>query len=264
MGIGPTHRYSRQRYFPKMRCGVCRTSAVVYRTVIAISYYAVWEQYRGLNDFNPLPIEGQAVNANGTVPVSTTQIFSDSGLALFATYRIQQRTEEFLVPGCTWPTPQYAYALLNCYALRLGGQRRQATAPQILISAPSQWRSGVHMASPAITYNSHRNEYLVVGPTTALVAIGIWAQRLNATGQLLDNAWTSADETNPANNFRISQPRGVRYNTIIHNTNNGIQLGGQAAASVNIVHNNLFDNGTYDIYLTGGAGGHTELHCQCG
>ncbi len=47
----------------------------------------------------------------------------------------------------------------------------------------------------------------------------------------------------------------MRYNTIIHNTGNGIQLGGQAAASVNIVNNNLFGNGTYDLYLTGGQAG---------
>ncbi len=111
------------------------------------------------------------------------------------------------------------------------------------------------MGLPAIVYNSQRNEYLIAWADRRTGVNSLWAQRISADGQLLDNAWTPADETNPANNFRISQSRGVRYNTIIQNTGNGIQLGGQAAGSVSIVNNNLFGNGTYDLYLAGGQAG---------
>jgi hypothetical protein len=152
-------------------------------------------------------------------------------------------------------------AAYRLYAQRLS-ENGSTSGP--LIAAPLQTPPSTGTSQywqPGCRLNSQRNEYLVVWSDTRTGVPSLWAQRLNAAGQLLDNGWTSADETNPANNFRIGQLGGVRYNTIIHNAGNGLQLGGQAVGSVSIAHNNLFGNGTYDLVPGRWAGRHAEFHC---
>ncbi|HRA66224.1 MAG TPA: S8 family serine peptidase, partial [Caldilinea sp.] len=217
-------------------------------------YAVVWERYRGWMDWSdPRGLMVQPINADGTLPVSPTVVISDSSQASTPRVAFGSTPAEFMtvwVYGATSSTPAF-HAL---YARRIDSNGALVGSP-ILISTPASSANGIRMGLPAIAYNVQRNEYLVAWADDRTGANNIWAQRLDAAGQLLDNAWTPANETNPANNFRISQSRGVRYNTIIHNTGNGIQLGGQAAASVNIVSNNLFGNGTYDLYLSGGQAG---------
>jgi subtilisin family serine protease len=211
----------------------------------------VWERHPGWSECcDPRGLMVQPINADSSLPISPTIVISDASQASTPRVAFGSTPAEFMtvwVYGATSATP----AFHTLHARRIDGNGA-LVGTSLLISTPASGASGIWMAVPAIAYNSQRNEYLVVWVDNRTGAYSIWAQRINATGQLLDNAWTPTDETNPANNFRISQVRGVRYNTIIHNTGYGIQLGGQAAASVTIANNNLFGNGTYDLYLTGG------------
>jgi len=220
-------------------------------------YSVAWERLRGWDEWNsPISLMDQIINADGTLPISSTVVYSDSSQASTPRVAYNSADGNFMtawVYGSIASTPVQH----TLYARRMDGNGAGIGSP-VLLSSPASAGTmyGMQMGRPAIAYNSQYHEYLVAWADNRLgMTSNIFAQRLSATGQLLDNTWTPADETNPANNFRINQSRGVRYNTIIHNTGYGIQLGGQAAASVNILNNNLFGNGTYDLYLSGGQAG---------
>lgn len=103
--------------------------------------------------------------------------------------------------------------------------------------------------SPVPALNSQQDEFLTVWVDGRNGSSSIYGQRLSAGGQLLDNAWSGPDETDPAVNFPLTQGRGVRNNTIINNAGYGLDIGGSAAQSVLIAENNWFGNGTYDVYM---------------
>ena len=217
-------------------------------------YAMTWERHRGwMEGSDPRGLMVQPINADGTLPVSPTVVISDASQASTPRVAFGSTPAEFMtvwVYGATSAMP----AFHTLHARRIDNNGALLGSP-LLVSTPASGANGIRMGAPAIAYNSQRNEYLVAWADDRTGVNSIWAQRISAAGQLLDNAWTPVDETNPANNFRISQGRGVRNNTIIHNTGYGIQLGGQAAASVTIANNNLFGNGTYDLYLSGGQAG---------
>ena len=238
------------------------TASYARRPAVAFGagrYAVVWEQTRGWNEWSdPRFLLNLPVNSDGTLPISPTLIFSDTGQAQSPRLVYGSTPNEFLVAWAYTPQPNTMPGMGSAYKLhaqRLSSSGGGTSGALIVVSSPQTTTSSGPLSTPAIAYNSQRNEYLVAWSDNRTGTSSIWAQRLNAAGQLLDNTWTSADETNPANNFRISQSRGVRYNTIIHNTGNGIQLGGQAAGSVSIANNNLFGNGSYDLYLGGGQAG---------
>lgn len=220
-------------------------------------YSVAWERLRGWDDWNSsTSLMDQIVNADGSLTISSTVVYSDSGQTTNPRVVFNSTGGNFMMAWVYGPVASTP-AQHTLYVRRMDGNGAGIGSP-VLVSSPASAGAmyGMQMERPAIAYNSQNDEYLVAWADNRLgITSNIFAQRLSATGQLLDNTWTPADETNPANNFRISQTRGVRYNTIIHNTGYGIQLGGQAAASVNILNNNLFGNGTYDLYLSGGQAG---------
>jgi subtilisin family serine protease len=217
------------------------------------NYFAVWERLSTPSE--AAPIKGQSVNADGSVSVAQTVLISDTGRAYAPGVAYSSAAGEFFSVWLYNPTPAVAPPLTKLYGQRLTSAGALNGAPVLISSPASNGAQGVTMSSLAIAYNSQRNEYLVAWADDRTGVNSIWAQRISAAGQLLDNAWTPLDETNPANNFRIGEWRGVRNNTIIHNTGYGIQLGGAAAASVTIANNNLFGNNSYDLYLSGGQAG---------
>ena len=229
----------------------------------ASRYAVMWEQTRGWSEWSdPRFLLNLPVNSDGTLPISPTLIFSDTGQAHSPRLVYGGTPNEFLATWAYNPQPNTRPEMDFSAAYRLYAQRLSengsTSGPLIVVSSlqtPLSTGTFLSIGGPAVAYNSQRNEYLVVWSDTRTGVPSLWAQRLNAAGQLLDNGWTSADETNPVNNFRIGQLGGVRYNTIIHNAGNGLQLGGQAAGSVSIAHNNLFGNGTYDLYLADGQAG---------
>ncbi len=220
-------------------------------------YSVAWERLRGWDEWStPRALMDQIVNADGSLPISSTVVYSDSGQTTNPRVVFNSTDGNFMMAWVHGPVASTP-AQHTLYVRRMDENGTGIGSP-VLVSSPASAGAmyGMQMGRPAIAYNSQNNEYLVAWADNRLgMTSNIFAQRLSATGQLLDNTWTPADETNPANNFRISQSRGVRYNTIIHNTGYGIQLGGQSAASVNIANNNLFGNGTYDLYLSGGQAG---------
>lgn len=218
-------------------------------------YVAVWEQIRGWDEWNnPRSLMAMPVNADGTLPISATVVFSDTGQVQNPRIVYGATPVEFLAAWVYNPTPG-TMPNHKLYGQRLNSDGGGIGDP-LLIAAPSpNTMMELYMGAPAIAYNSQRNEYLLAWADNRLGSTNIWSQRLNAAGQLLDNDWTPADETNPANNYRLTEPRGVRHNTIIHNTGNGIQLSGAAVSSVVVNQNNLFSNGSADLYLNSGQAG---------
>ncbi len=215
----------------------------VYNPAVAYSadadrYMALWE-----HDQSGRKLWGQVLSGDGSLPVSPTVVYSS------ATDSYTPRV--MAIPG--------AGQFLTVWAHRQGavnetirGQRVLSdgilTGGTFMIASPTQFGTGLF--SPVLAYNSQRNEFLTVWVDCRTAPCVLYGQRLSADGQLLDNAWTTADETNPAVNFRLTEARGVRYNTIINNSGNGLQLSGSAAGTVNIAGNNWFGNANYDVYMS--------------
>jgi subtilisin family serine protease len=57
-------------------------------------------------------------------------------------------------------------------------------------------------------------------------------------------------ETDPKVSLAASAGAGVRYNTIISNAGNGLEVSGSYAGLFAYDHNNLFGNSSYDLYLS--------------
>lgn len=220
-------------------------------------YAVVWEQVLDFSaGYDPHGLMVQPIAADGALPVGPTRILSDTGQPV-APRVAYGSADQFLV---VWPY-QYSLPGWATTVTQISGQRidagGDAVGAPILVSTAMTPANGISASKSqiAVAYNTQYGEYLVAWSDTRTGSGAIWAQRLSSTGQLLDNTWTPADETNPANNFRISATRGVRFNTIIDNAGYGIQLSGAAAGSVSINHNNLFGNGGYELYLAGGTAG---------
>ncbi|MFM7172644.1 MAG: S8 family serine peptidase, partial [Caldilinea sp.] len=195
------------------------TASYARRPAVAFGagrYAVVWEQTRGWSEWSdPRFLLNLPVNSDGTLPFRPTLIFSDTGQAQSPRLVYGSTPNEFLVTWAYNPQPDTMPGMDSSVAYRLYAQRLSdsggASGALIVVSSPQTTPSSgplLGIGGPAIAYNSQRNEYLVAWSDNRTGVSSLWAQRLNAAGQLLDNGWTSADETNPANNFPISQPRG--------------------------------------------------------
>ncbi len=222
--------------------------------------FAVWEVFGG--DAESVPIKGQLANADGTVSVSSTLIFSTSGQAYSPRVAYGSTPSEFFAVWAYNPTPQYASRLTQLYGLRLNSTGASAGAP-ILVSVPiTGGVQDINMGLPAIVYNSQRNEYLIAWADRRTGVNSLWAQRISADGQLLDNAWTPADETNPANNFRISQSRGSATTQSSTTRATASSWAGNRWLGQRRQQQPLWQR---DLRSLPGrrAGGHAELHRRC-
>lgn len=139
------------------------------------------------------------------------------------------------------------------YPSRILGQRVGAggelAGGQILAAHIPDQSGWVNAAGPMVAYNSQQDEYLLAWADNRQGNLTIFGRRLDASGNLLDNHWSPADESDPAVAPPLMEAHGVRFNTIIHNQGYGLKISGSAAGQVLIGHNNWFGNGAYDVYM---------------
>lgn len=211
-------------------------------------YLVVWDRTNSGN--TDRSIVGQILAADGTILVDQTVIHTAMYMGN-AQIAYDTTSTQFMV---VWVQSSDGGSTHEVMSQRIGSNG-------ILIGQPITIRSGADLgytfvSSPAIVYNSVRDEYLVAWVDNRQANQLIYAQRISADGQLLDNAWTLDDESQSSVNFLLTKPRGgVRLNTIIDNTGNGIAVRGNGASALTIANNNLFGNGDYEIYVEHGSPG---------
>lgn len=194
---------------------------------------------------------GQIMTSDGAVVIDQQVIYTGT-LAYGPQVAFGTAQQQFMVVWAQNPTPGTG-TTTEIVAQRVG-------LDGTLVGDPIVVRSGFdsvddRVNQPTIAYNTQQDEFLVAWTDYRLGSGSIYGQRISGDGQLLDNDWTPEDESQPSVNFRMTTPRGVRHNTIIHNNGNGMRLRGDGLRGLTIINNNLFGNGTYEIYLEDGSPG---------
>jgi len=200
-------------------------------------YFAAWQRGWGNEG-----IRGQVALADGSAPVSQTVVYTSTDYVYSPDVAYASSNNQFL-------TVWYQYSSSGIGAYSIYGQRVDTdgttAGTPIAISTPGAGSRD----TPILAHNSRSDEYLAVWRDCRSESCVLYGQRLSAEGQLLDNEWSAADETSPTVNFRPTQGRGVRNNTIINNGGYGVSIAGSAAGDVTFVDNNWFGNGDYDVYM---------------
>ena len=204
-------------------------------------FFTAWERDE---NYPERTIYGQVSILDSTLTFSQTFVYSDTG-----TYSSWPKTSyspsnnEFLV---VWSNSQ---PYLPDGQDSIYGQRITPDGMKSGNSIPISTPGPGNRIQNALAYNSNQNEYLIAWVDYRSGTGRLFGQRLNSNGRLLDNAWTAADESDPAVNFALTQGHGIRYNTIFNNSGYGVSVGGGAASQVPIDHNNCFSNEQYDLYM---------------
>jgi len=202
--------------------------SLTFNPAAAGRYFAAWQ--RGWSSGE---IRGQVALADGSKPVSQTGVYASTDYVYSPDVAYASSSNQFLTVWHQYPSSGMgAYSI---YGQRVDTNGTTAGAP-IAISTPG----ANSRDTPILAYNSVSDEYLAVWRDCRSGSCILYGQRLSAEGQLLDNEWSAADETDPAVNFRLTQGRGVRNNTIINNGGYGVD-------------NNWFGNGDYDVYMQAGS-----------
>ena len=205
-------------------------------------YFAAWQ--RG---YDHGEIRGQVALADGSAPVSQTVVYTSTEYVYSPDVAYASSNNQFLAVWRQQPDDMME-AASSIYGQRVDTDGTPAGA-LIAISTPG----ADSRDTPILAYNSGSDEYLAVWRDCRSESCILYGQRLSAEGQLLDNEWSATDETDPTVNFRLTQGRGVRNNTIINNDGYGVIIAGSAAGDVTFVDNNWFGNGDYDVYMQAGS-----------
>ncbi|MBN1560361.1 T9SS type A sorting domain-containing protein [candidate division KSB1 bacterium] len=183
--------------------------AMAYNTK-SNEFLIVWHD--NINDMNERDIYGQRVSNTGMLigsdfPICTAQNDQD-----FPAVAYNKKDNEYLI---IWRDNR-KFDQQHPHDKQIYGQRVSSDGRLISSNFPVSTMPTDLVRNPAIAYGDRPNEYLAVwevdvdttGPASGW-SFKIRGQRISATGQLLDNPGTLADESDPKINFPISAEESV-------------------------------------------------------